>query len=92
MHKPKLLILDEATSALDPQSEAAICETLLKLRGQLTILAISHQEALVKIADKAYHVQDGKIVSPEEHSASGLDNESVNDRLVHRPQVVNNTG
>ena len=72
VHKPELLILDEATSALDPQSEAAICETLRQLRGQLTILTISHQEALVKIADKAYHVQDGKIVSTENRAGSDL--------------------
>lgn len=92
VHKPKLLILDEATSALDPQSESAICETLLQLRGQLTILAISHQEALVKIADKAYHVQDGKIVTPEEQSASGIDKENGSDKTVRRPQLANSTG
>ena len=42
-HKPRLLILDEATSALDPETEAAICRTLEALRGELTIIAISHQ-------------------------------------------------
>ena len=65
VHKPKLLILDEATSGLDPESETAVCDTLQKLRGALTILAISHQSALVKIADKAYHIQDGKILQTE---------------------------
>jgi len=92
VHKPRLLILDEATSALDPQSESAICETLLQLRGQLTILTISHQEALVKIADKAYHVQDGKIVTTEERHGSGPDNENVNIKRVREPQVANNPG
>jgi ATP-binding cassette subfamily C protein len=62
VHKPKLLILDEATSGLDPESEAAVCDTLQKLRGELTILAISHQSAMVKIADIAYRIQDGKIL------------------------------
>jgi ATP-binding cassette subfamily C protein len=63
VHRPKLLVLDEATSALDPQSEEAVCETLQQLRGELTILVISHQAALVKVADIAYHIEDGKIVS-----------------------------
>jgi ATP-binding cassette subfamily C protein len=58
-HRPQLLILDEATSALDPESEAAICMTLEKLRGELTILAISHQPALVEAADRVYRLQDG---------------------------------
>ena len=65
VHKPKLLILDEATSGLDPESEAAVCDTLQQLRGELTILAISHQSALVKIADNAYRIQDGKILQTE---------------------------
>jgi ATP-binding cassette subfamily C protein len=92
VHKPALLILDEATSALDPQSESAICETMIELRGQLTILTISHQEALVGIADKAYHVLDGKIVTTEERPGSGLDNENVNVKRVRKPQAANNPG
>ena len=67
VHKPKLLILDEATSGLDPESEAAVCDTLNQLRGDLTILAISHQSALVEIADFAYRIQDGKILQTENH-------------------------
>ena len=59
VHRPRLLIMDEATSALDPQSEAAICETLSKLRGAHTILAISHQPALLDAAERAYRLQDG---------------------------------
>ncbi len=60
VHKPSLLILDEATSALDPASEQAICETIAKLRGELTILAISHQTALVEVADCVYRLDSGQ--------------------------------
>jgi ATP-binding cassette subfamily C protein len=59
VHRPKLLILDEATTALDPKTEAAICATLRELRGQLTILAISHQPAILEVADRAYRLHDG---------------------------------
>ncbi len=72
VHKPVLLILDEATSGLDPESEASICDTLRQLRGKLTILAISHQPALVNVADRAYRVQDGKailMVTPRDFSS-----------------------
>jgi len=69
VHKPKLLILDEATSGLDPESESAVCDTLQQLRGEFTILAISHQSALVKIADIAYRIQDGKIFQADNTSA-----------------------
>jgi ATP-binding cassette subfamily C protein len=59
VHKPQLLILDEATSALDPVSEANICASLGRLRGKLTILAISHQTAILDTADRAYRLEDG---------------------------------
>jgi ATP-binding cassette subfamily C protein len=58
-HKPRVLILDEATSALDPETETAICRTLEGLRGDLTIIAISHQSPLVDIADRVYRLSDG---------------------------------
>jgi len=58
VNKPDLLILDEATSALDPDNEAAIGSTMRELCGELTILAISHQTALVKAADRVYRLGD----------------------------------
>jgi ATP-binding cassette subfamily C protein len=61
VRNPKLLILDEATTALDPETEAAICQTLRKLRGEITILAISHQTAVLAVADHAYRIQNGTV-------------------------------
>ncbi len=60
VHQPRLLILDEATTALDPKNEAAICETLQGLKGKHTLMAISHQPAILKVAERAYRLEDGK--------------------------------
>lgn len=65
IHKPQLLILDEATAALDPLSEAAICETVRKLRGAMTILVISHQPALLKVADHVYRLENSNVTAVE---------------------------
>jgi ATP-binding cassette subfamily C protein len=73
-HQPRLLILDEATSALDPDSEAAICETLRGLRGQLTIVAVSHQPALAEFADAVYRLSEGRL---EDSDAPGRDPHSA---------------
>jgi ATP-binding cassette subfamily C protein len=75
-HHPRLLILDEATSALDPDSEAAICRTLRGLRGQLTIVAVSHQPALAEFADAVYRLREGQLEgteppAPDSCSAAG---------------------
>jgi ATP-binding cassette, subfamily C, bacterial len=61
VRKPQLLILDEATASLDPESEAAICATVRRLRGLMTILVISHQPALLEVADKVYCLEDGRV-------------------------------
>jgi ATP-binding cassette subfamily C protein len=71
VHRPRLLIMDEATTALDPQSEAAICETLQKLRGRQTILAISHQPALLEASDRAYRLQDGHALLEKDLAEDG---------------------
>jgi ATP-binding cassette subfamily C protein len=59
--RPKLLILDEATTALDPKTEKEICATLQQLRGEITILAISHQPTVVECADWAYRLKEGRL-------------------------------
>jgi ATP-binding cassette, subfamily C, bacterial len=61
IRKPRLLILDEMTMALDPKTEAAICKTLIELRGEMAIFAVSHQRALIEAADFVFRVEDGKI-------------------------------
>ena len=65
-HRPALLVLDEATSALDPASEAGICETLARLKGKLTILAVTHQSAMREISDHVYLVESGRV-APVDH-------------------------
>ena len=57
IRKPRLLILDEPTAALDRHSEAEICETLRRLGREMTVLAISHQEALTRIADQVIDLE-----------------------------------
>ena len=61
--EPELLILDEATTALDPETEAAICATVRKLAGQVTIIAISHQSAMQDAADILYRLEHGHLAS-----------------------------
>jgi len=58
-HKPSFLILDEPTSALDPESEQTICETLQKLSQNLTIIAVSHQPAVINAADRVFILSNG---------------------------------
>ncbi len=59
LHRPWLLILDEATAALDPESEEMVWSAVEELRGETTVLAVSHQPALLEVADFAWRIEDG---------------------------------
>jgi len=70
--KPLLLILDEATANLDPETASAITKTLRGLRGEMTILAVSHQMALLESADVVYRIENGRATPvPLESAAAG---------------------
>ncbi len=59
-HQPLFLILDEPTSALDPESEQTICKILQSLAQNLTIIAVSHQPAVVNAADYVFTLSKGE--------------------------------
>jgi ATP-binding cassette subfamily C protein len=61
--QPKLLILDEVTSALDPETEDQICREVAALRGDFTIVAITHRPAWTAIADRLYKVEGGRVTA-----------------------------
>lgn len=59
LRKPEVLILDESTSQIDMESELRIRETLQTMKGQMTIIIITHREALIALADDVYFMQHG---------------------------------
>ncbi len=72
INQPRLLILDEATSALDKDSEEVVRQTMEVLKGQLTILAISHNRAMVQAADRVYQLADGNALLLDTAAQSDL--------------------
>lgn len=50
---PDLLLLDEPTASVDPDAEAQIQQLLLKLKGSMTILMVTHDlQGIVEKADR----------------------------------------
>ncbi len=60
-YKPEVLVLDEATSALDNETEKSITDTILKLKGQITIIAIAHRVSTLENCDFKVKFEDGKV-------------------------------
>jgi ATP-binding cassette subfamily B protein len=65
---PRLLILDEATSALDGPTEAAIQETLRKVKAGRTTLVIAHRLSTIVDADQILVLRRGRIVERGTHA------------------------
>jgi ATP-binding cassette, subfamily B, bacterial MsbA len=62
LRKPEILILDESTSQIDMESELQIRETLQQMKGSMTIIIITHREALTALADEVYTIQNGRLI------------------------------
>ena len=65
--KPKILILDEATSALDSESEFKFKKEIEKLKGEMTIIIISHRLITIKDCDQIIVINKGEIVEKGKH-------------------------
>ena len=60
--KPDLLLADEPTGALDSKSGQQIMEIFRQLsREGMTIIMITHEQAVADCADKCYYILDGVL-------------------------------
>ena len=57
----RLIVFDEATSALDPETEASVIHSIQNLRGERTMIIISHRASAVAGCDRIYRIEDGHI-------------------------------
>jgi len=60
VRRPSLLILDEAAASLDRPTEQKVWEAMGSLRGQTTVLAISHRRGVLESADHVFRLVDGR--------------------------------
>jgi phosphate transport system ATP-binding protein len=75
--KPRILLMDEPCSALDPKGTAAVEELIWELRGQYTILIVTHNMAQARRAsEECVFMLMGKVI---EHAPT--------DQLFVTPQL-----
>ncbi len=67
--KPRVLLMDEPCSALDPKATAAVEDLIWELRGEYTILIVTHNMAQARRAsDECIFMLLGKVI---EHTETG---------------------
>jgi len=57
----EVIFMDEATSALDKSTEDEVMTHMESLRGQITIVLITHKQSTLKTCNKIFNVLDGKV-------------------------------
>lgn len=64
---PKILLCDEPTGALDSQTGVLVLKLLLRMAREYgkTIIIVTHNQNIAKMADEVIHVKNGKVVSHE---------------------------
>ena len=62
-----ILILDEPTSALDATNERMVTQTLHNLKGNRTVIIVSHRLSTVLECDVIYMMEQGQIVESGTH-------------------------
>lgn len=58
---PKLLVLDEPNSNLDGSGELALAAALRALRGEVTVIVVTHRSTLVQHMDKLLVLEAGRV-------------------------------
>jgi lipoprotein-releasing system ATP-binding protein len=64
VHEPVLLLADEPTGNLDSENGRKIFALFreLAMRGKLAALVATHNLDLAALADRRFHLKDGRIV------------------------------
>jgi ATP-binding cassette subfamily B protein len=62
------LIMDEPTAALDPRAEYRLFEQMRDLAAGKSVLLISHRFANVRMADRIYVLDAGRVVEAGDHA------------------------
>lgn len=71
MNGGTVILADEPTGALDSKSGAEVCALLRELAAEgHTIILITHDIEVARIADRIIEMRDGRLVSDESHRAS----------------------
>lgn len=66
---PKILLCDELTGALDSKSSKTVLKFIEQINQKFhtTIIIITHNEAIARMADRVIRIKDGRVSSNEEN-------------------------
>jgi len=81
-----VMILDDSLSAVDARTESTIIDNMRRLKGEKTLIVVSHRISPLKGADRIYVMDDGAVVEQGTH-AELVEQGGLYERLVRYQQM-----
>ena len=72
LHDPKILLLDEPTSSMDQGTEKKVVEALEASSADKTMLVVTHRNPILKMVDRVFVIENGKIVADQTPEELGI--------------------
>jgi ATP-binding cassette subfamily C protein/ATP-binding cassette subfamily C protein LapB len=75
LRRSRIVLMDEPANGLDDEGSAAVARVITTLRGEATILVVTHRPSHIALADRVFRVSEGQLEEqrrPEAPSALKL--------------------
>lgn len=60
--KPRMILFDEANNAFDRKADMVLKQALEALKGETTMVLVSHRPSILALADRVYDLRDCRLV------------------------------
>ena len=62
VEQPRIILFDESNNGFDRNSNERLIGMLAELKGRATIVLVSYQPSVLRLADRLFELRDGKLV------------------------------
>ncbi len=62
VENPRIILFEEANNGLDRNSNEQLLGLLAELKGRSTIILVSYQPSVLRLADRMFELQGGKLI------------------------------
>jgi ABC-type bacteriocin/lantibiotic exporter with double-glycine peptidase domain len=60
-HRPRIVLFDEGNNGLDHDSNDRLLQLLRELKGRCTLVLVTYQPSVLRIADRVVELRDGRF-------------------------------
>jgi ATP-binding cassette subfamily C protein LapB len=69
---PKIVLFDDANAAFDSRNDALLVDLLKELKGNRTLLIVSHRPSILRLCDRVLTLEDGHLTTVENDTSKKI--------------------